>query len=304
MKFNKMFNDSLYVLGYKPENPKAIVQIQHGIVEHIDRYDDLMGFLAANDLYAFGADCRGHGKSAGSIEKLGLGYGEASPDDLLADIKALKDDAKKDFPNIPYFHIGHSMGSFQVRAFLADYPDDIAGAILIGTGENSLSLMNLALWLAKIIKSFKGEGHKSKLLKFLALDSFNSSIKNPKTPLDWLSYNEANVQEYIDDPYCGFGLTVKGYETLFGLIREIADPSIYNEVPKTIPILLLAGGEDPVGKNGKDILKLVDLYKKNGIENVSYKVYPKMRHEILNEDKKLEVYEDILNFISHIINAS
>lgn len=298
MKINKKYKDYLYVMGYRPENPKAIVQIQHGIADHIERYDEFMTFLFKNNYYVFGSDCRGHGQSTDSIERLGYDFGEASPEDLLTDIRALKNVARSEFPNIPYFHIGHSMGSFQVRAFIAKYPDDISGVVLVGTGDNSLFLMNFALSLSRIIKFFKGGNHKSRILKFLALDSFNLSIKNPKTPSDWLSYNEDNVQNYIRDPYCGFELSVKGYESLFKLIKKISGSSIYNEVSKNLPVLLLAGEDDPVGKNGKDIVKLVELYKKNGIENVSYKLYHKMRHEILNEDGKLEVYKDILNFLN------
>lgn len=286
----------LRVIEYIPEQPKALVQIEHGMVEHIERYAPLMHFLETQGGLAVGYDHLGHGKSIASQDDRGY-FGNDRADALIRDMLALKSEVRANHPSLPYFHLGHSMGSFMLRRFLAEHPADIRGAILVGTGSQPLPLVRLGKRLAKIIAALRGEHHRSAILQKMSVEDLNRPFRPAKTSCDWLSVNEDNVRAYLDDPDCGFVFTANGFLSLFELIEFAEMPGNIAQIPKDLPILLLAGVDDPVGHMGKDVPKLAERYRSAGIDDIRSVLYPNMRHEILRETDAEIVYQDIADFL-------
>lgn len=286
----------LHVVEIIPEQPRAVVQIEHGMVEHIGRYEPLMLFLETQGFLTVGYDHLGHGGSIASEDDRGY-FGKDRADALIQDMVALKSDVRANHPSLPYFHIGHSMGSFMLRRFLTEHPEDTQGAILLGTGSQPLSLVRFGKFLAKIISAFRGERHRSPILQKMSVEDLNRPFRPTKTSCDWLSVNEANVRAYLNDPDCNFVFTANGFLSLFELIEFVETPENIAAIPKDLPILLLAGTDDPVGHTGKDVPRLAERYREAGIKDVTSALYPNMRHEILKEADAEKVHGDIADFL-------
>ncbi|MCM1122728.1 MAG: lysophospholipase [Eubacterium sp.] len=279
------------------EKPVCILQIVHGMSEYIDRYDDFARFLANKGILVVGDDHLGHGKSVKPGEPYGYFCKEDAPTVLVRDEHRLKKMIQEKYPGVPYLILGHSMGSFITRNYLMRYGSGVNGALIVGTGMQSKPTLLCARALAAIEKVFCGEKHVSKLVDKAAFGVYNKKIESPKTSFDWLSRNEENVQKYINDPMCGFIFTVNGFQTLFKLIYHLHDTEKLKQMPVNLPIFFLAGADDPVGNYGKSVEKVYESFRAIGMENVQIKLYPKDRHEILNEVDKEEVYADIYRWI-------
>lgn len=283
------------VLWIPDKNIKAILQISHGMIEHILRYEDFALEMNKHGILVCGNDHLGHGDSV--IDKKHLGYfaKKNSSDILVDDLYSLTDIVKKRYKDIPIFLLGHSMGSFIARNYIAKYGEEINGAIIIGTGNQSTLKLDMALLATDIIKTFKGEFYTSKFLANQTTDGFHRYFKEDNKH-SWLSTNEKVIIDYAKDPKTYFKFTCNGHKTLFTLIKNAKKSS--KNIPKTLPIMILSGKDDPVGNFGKDIIKLYNTYKKLNIKNVEYKLYDNMRHEIINETNNKIVYNDIINFIT------
>lgn len=279
------------------EKPVCVLQIVHGMSEHIDRYDDFANYLAAKGILVVGDDHLGHGKSVNPGEPYGYFCKEDAPTVLVRDEHRLKKMMQEKNPGVPYLILGHSMGSFITRNYLMRYGSGIDGALIVGTGMQSKHALVFALVLAAIEKVFCGEKHVSKLVDKAAFGVYNKKIEAPKTSFDWLSRNEENVRRYIEDPLCGFIFTVNGFQTLFKLIYNLYDTEKLKKMPANLPIFFLAGAEDPVGNYGKSVEAVYKSFREIGMENVQMKLYPKDRHELLNEVDKEDVYADIYRWI-------
>lgn len=279
------------------EKPVCVLQIVHGMSEHIDRYDDFANYLAAKGILVVGDDHLGHGKSVNPGEPYGYFCKEDAPTVLVRDEHRLKKMMQEKNPGVPYLILGHSMGSFITRNYLMRYGSGIDGALIVGTGMQSKHALVFALALAAIEKVFCGEKHVSKLVDKAAFGVYNKKIEEPKTSFDWLSRNEENVRRYIEDPLCGFIFTVNGFQTLFKLIYNLYDTEKLKKMPANLPIFFLAGAEDPVGNYGKSVEAVYKSFREIGMENVQMKLYPKDRHELLNEVDKEDVYADIYRWI-------
>lgn len=279
------------------EKPVCIVQIVHGMAEHIDRYDEFAAYLANKGILVVGDDHLGHGKSVSPGEPYGYFCKEDAPTVLVRDEHRLKKMIQEQYTGVPYIILGHSMGSFITRNYLLRYGSGINGAIIMGTGLPPKPAAVGALVLATVQRVFCGAGHVSKLIDRAAFGSYNKRIKSPKTDFDWLSANEENVQRYLEDSLCGFVFTVNGFQTLFKLIRNLYDREKLNSMPKNLPVFFVSGAEDPVGDYGKGVERVYQSYKDIGMQNVQMKLYPGDRHEILNETDREDIFADIYRWL-------
>ena len=273
---------------------KAVFQIVHGMAEHGERYEEFASFLCQKGFAVLVDDHVGHGKSVNSDEDLGY-FGESMGwDALVEDERALTENIKNEFPDIPVIFFGHSMGSFIAREYIRRYRNDerIKGAIFCGSsGKNPAAA--IAIKLADAIANAKGSKYRSAFINKLAFGAYNAKIKNPKTDFDWLTTDTEIVDKYIADKYCGFLFTATGYRDLFTILHTVSGKDWYNGVPNDIPILVTSGEADPVGAYGKGIKEIYNGLIGSGKKDVTVKLYSGMRHEILNEVERTKVYEDI-----------
>lgn len=276
---------------------KAILQISHGMVEFIDRYEGFANYLCEKGFLVVGNDHLGHGGSVNSKEDWGYFAKKDGYRIVLDDILKLLKIVKKDYPNKKYYLLGHSMGSFLARLFLIEYGNELDGAIIMGTGQQSKGTLVAGKALIKLISLFKGEKYRSSFINNMALGSYNKKFEPSKTHCDWLTKDEKIVNWYYNEPRCQFVFTLNGYYNLFSLIEQIIDEKNLKKMPKDLPVLIVSGEDDPVGNFGKDPKAVYETFKSIGMKNLDLKLYPNDRHEILNETDKALVYEDIYNWL-------
>lgn len=276
---------------------KAILQIAHGMVEFIDRYDNFANYLSSKGFYVVGNDHLGHGKSIRDDSQ--LGYFARSKGNLcvIGDMDELRKISQNKYPDVPYFILGHSMGSFLVRQFIERFGEGIKGAIIMGTGYQPTETLSAGIALTAVLRQGRGGHYRNKMLDDMALGSYNKKFEPARTKCDWLTKDEAIVDAYIANPLNQFMFTVNGYYNMFRGIMYCQKKENLEKIPKDLPILVVSGEEDPVGEFGKGPKKVAEIYKKTGIKNVTLKLYPEDRHEILNELDKDVVYEDIYNWL-------
>ena len=276
------------------EKPKAIIQIAHGMAEHGERYEDFANFLCGKGFAVIVNDHIGHGKSVKSDDDLGYFGENMGWDAFVEDERAFTELIIAEFPDTPLVFFGHSMGSFIAREYIRRYGTDkrIKAAIFCGTsGKNPAS--GIAIPLAGTIAKIKGSRHKSNFINGVAFGTYNNKIPDAETAFDWLSSDKKEVKKYIDDKYCGFLFTAAGYKDLFTVLHTVSAKDWYSDVTNDIPILLIAGEEDPVGAYGKGVKQVYNNLKNAGKKDVTVKLYKGMRHEILNEVDRKTVYEDV-----------
>ena len=287
----------LHLCLWEPElPPKGILQISHGMCEYILRYAPFAAWLARHGWVVVGADHLGHGTTAPSREDLGYFQPQDPSRQVVEDLWAVSRWARERYPRLPLFLLGHSMGSFLARRYAMTYGDDLSGLILMGTGSQPRSLVRAGLLLAWLLGTVKGDRYRSAMLYSLTLGSYNRPFPPVRTPCDWLSKNPENVDRYIEDPFCQFRFTVNGYRTLLETLAYIQDPRNVARLPRRLPILLVSGDRDPVGNMGKGVAQVYEDYRTHSAP-VEMKLYPGLRHEILNEEERMEVYEDILAWL-------
>lgn len=283
-----------FYLYRPPEPPRAVLQVCHGMCEYVERYEPLADWLAQRGVLMCGADHAGHGRTATRPED--LGYFPGGWQRLARDAYDLTAAVKREYPRLPFFLLGHSMGSFVARDYLRRYGRELDGAILCGTsGGNPWAGLGIAL--AKAIAAAKGERHRSALLNRLAFSGYNSRYGGARTAFDWLTRDRAVVDAYIADPLCNFVFTAQGFETLFRLLRSVSGAGWYRSVPEELPVLLIAGDMDPVGGYGKGVAKVGRRLKRAGVRDVSCTLYPGARHELFNETNAEAVCQDILRWL-------
>ena len=278
---------------------RGVIQIAHGMEEYIERYTEFAGFLVEHGFAVCGNDNVGHGKSVATPES--LSHTSCSPngtDTLIEDVHGLRGLMQERFAGVPYVLFGHSMGAFMTQAYLTRHADGLAAAIICGVGFTPPVVSKGGTALVNLLIKLHGETAKSELVDGMVTGAYSKAVKNARTPLDWLSYSEANVDKYIEDPLCGVMFTLGGYKALLGLTSIAADPKAAANIPKTLPVLFIAGAEDPVGDNGEGVMKAVELYQKSGIHVVDVSLYRSMRHEILNEDDHQRVFDDVLTWLT------
>ena len=281
---------------WTPEQPPvAVFQIIHGIAEYIERYDDFARYLNRLGFLVVAEDHMGHGKS---ISGEGIqGYFHGGWFTAVEDSCQLLQDTRKEFPDLPYVLFGHSMGSFMTRTILETYPDcGISAAVICGTGWQPKAVLNTGIGVCRLVCRQQGEKQPSKFLEKLVFSNYNKKVEHPRTSYDWLTRDSGVVDRYLSDPLCGF--TPTG-----GLMRELLTGIRYEQehlsaMKRDLPVLFIAGGDDPVGNYGKGVLQSAEAFRKAGMQDVSCKIYPLGRHEILNEINREEVYQDISSWLN------
>lgn len=278
--------------------PRAVIQIEHGIAEHIHRYEDFMRFLAENGFIAVGDDHLGHGKSISNPDEQGFFAETDGWDHVVRDMDLLRDRMRRQYPDLPYIFFGHSMGSFLVRTYLIRYPDKYDAAIISGTGQQSAALVLGGYTIASFLTRRNGPRSEGETLNKIAFGAYCDKIDKPRTEFDWLSRDPETVDKYIADPLCGFVPKVSLYRDMMGGIRMISALKNVEKMNKEAPVLFFSGQEDPVGDYGVGVEKAYKNFCKAGLMDVMMRLYPGGRHEMLNEINRDEVYQDILRWLN------
>lgn len=276
--------------------PRAVLQIVHGVAEYIGRYGTFASWLAERGFLVVGEDHLGHGRTADDGK-----YGYFGPKNgwklVVKDIRRLRELEGERHPDVPYFILGHSMGSFLTRTYLIDYPGTVSGVILSGTGQEGAATVAMGKRLCGLICKTKGPETQSKLVHGMALGAYNKQFAPNRTSADWISRDEAVVDKYLKDPLCTFMPTVGMYRDMMGGLQYIADAKNLSKMYKTTPVYFFSGDHDPVGQNGRGVQKVAGFFRAAGCTDVTVKLYPDGRHEMLNERNKQEVYQDILSWL-------
>lgn len=285
------------------EKPKAVLQIIHGMVEFIGRYSAFASYLTDHGYVVVGHDILGHGESALTPDDYGY-FGDHGNQTLISDIHELRKRASQEFPSIPYFILGHSMGSILLRQYLTEqekdgtsYSEGLAGAIVMGTSQNKALTIHAGSMLASIIQAVRGPHHRSKLINSIAFSSFNKKFKPARTPFDWLTKDTEIVDWYCEEEWCSFTFTVNAYKEMFKDILKCIDKGRTRTISPNLAMLFVSGAEDPVGDFGEGVRKAYMQYVSNTKCIVDIKLYHDDRHEILNETDREVVYDDIRTWL-------
>ncbi len=273
-------NQPIEVAGYRwssvGSRPVGIVQISHGMGEHSLRYADLAGFLNQAGFHVYANDHRGHGRTAKSRETLG-DFGVGGWDALVEDMARLTRIARQREGGLPVVLLGHSMGSFATQAYLLDHSDLIGAAVLSGSAAVDMLQMDSS-----------GDAD---------LTAINREFEPARTPFDWLSRDPAQVDQYIADPLCGFGVIARSMATMAAASQRIVDPRQLARIRKDLPIWIMAGDKDPINHQLEWLRPVAERYRAAGIKDVTEKYYREGRHEMFNETNRAEVYGDTLAWI-------
>ena len=279
--------------------PVAVLQIVHGVAEYAARYEEFASFMAAKGFLVVAEDHMGHGGSVGDEGKLGAfegGWHKA-----VADTHRLLTYTRMECPDVPYILLGHSMGSFMVRTMLAKYPKcGISAAIISGTAWMHRGIINSGIAAATLVAKRQGPTKPSKMLDAMMFGSYNRHIEHRRTSHDWLTRDNKIVDAYVADPLCGFPMTAGLAKDMLTGLLYIQEPEHLAKMRKDLPVLFIAGAEDPVGNYGEGVKQTVQAFTRAGMENVTMRIYPMCRHEVLNELNRKEVYANILDWLKKL----
>lgn len=280
---------------WTPEgSPRAVVQIVHGITEYVERYDAFARYLANRGFLVVAEDHMGHGKSVNGDGIHGYFHGGWSA--AVSDCHWLLQDTRLEYPDLPYILLGHSMGSFLARSILHQYPDSgISAVVLSGTAWQPTWLLPAVHSVMKCVCNILGETKVSTSLLNGSYRFLNRRVKHPKTLVDWVCGNDQMLDNH--SMLVGRQPTVGLLRDMVQGVREIQDPKNLQRIPKELPVFMISGEEDPVGNFGKGLYRMQSILRNTGMTDVSLKIYPAMRHEVLNELRREEVFKDIAEWI-------
>ena len=287
----------VYKWSHEEIEPKAVIQIAHGMSETAIRYEEFAKNLTEQGYVVYINDHRGHGNTAKTIDNLGYLAEKDGFTCLVKDMNTLTNIIKEEHEDLPVFLFGHSMGSFASQRYIMEYGENLDGLVLSGSnGKHGIKLKAAELIASMEIKKH-GRKHRSKMLDSLIFGGHNRNFKPANTEFDWLSRDEKEVQKYIDDPFCGVLFTCGFFYDFIKGLQEIEDKDNLKKVPKNLPIYIISGDKDPVGENGKGVLRLRDRYESLGVKDLNCKLYKDGRHEMLNEINKEEVINDVISWL-------
>ena len=288
----------IHIVKFTPDTPPiGHVHLLHGMEEHIGRYNDFATFLMTKGFVVTGHDHRGHGITAEKNGEYGYFADKLGFERVTEDVREVLLLVRENLEDIPLILFGHSMGSFIARRYMQKYSDSLTKVVLSGTTFNPGLLREAGKLIGKFTSAIKSPTAKGTLLNSMAFGGFNKKITNPKTPFDWLSTDEKEVQKYIEDPLCGNIPTNRFFIDLFDGLKIIHQGKENNHIKKDLPVFIISGAKDPVGKDGKDIFKVANGLKNVGMTKVTVHLVEDARHEILNEVNKLQTYEIIANWM-------
>ena len=288
----------LHAMLWLPEGEiRGILQIAHGVAEHVARYDGFARYLCARGIAVAGHDHLGHGKSLPDGATPVYFGAQDGWQHAVDDIHALHQRLQEEFPNMPLCIMGHSMGSFLTRSYLIRYPGTVKGAILMGTGQNPDAMLVGGKALASVLARKVGRENASDVVEKLAFGAYNKAFAPNRTGYDWLSVSEENVDAYIADPLCGGMASTGLFLELLDGMAFIKKPANLRHMNMATPVLFISGDRDPVGGMGKGVRAACDSFRRAGVRDAELKLYPGLRHEILNEDCRAQVYDDLWEWI-------
>lgn len=292
----------IHALEWIPEGEvRAVLQISHGMVEYAGRYGRFAEYLNRQGIYVTGNDHLGHGESVTEDEKHGYFGHPDGNEHVIEDIHRLRKLTGEKYPDVPYFMMGHSMGSFLIRQYMMLHGEGLAGVIVMGTGTQPAPVLALGKIICRAVAACRGWDHRSRLVHSMAFASNNKKFTPARTEYDWLTKDEKIVDVYMQDPWCTFMFTVNGFYQMFRGIQFIQKQENIDRIPKGLPVFIVSGAEDPVGGFGKGVKAVFESYRTAGIKDVTMKLYDTDRHEILNELDYETVSEDLKNWIEKYI---
>ena len=281
---------------------RAVLQITHGMVEYIERYEPFAEYLTTQGFAVFGHDHIGHGESVKSPEELGIMRAADPSDIMVEDMFANFQIIKEQYPDLPYFILGHSMGSYMLRKYLsvkAEDLDGVNGAIIMGTGTEPNATIKAGLAMAKTLARIKGRDYRSPLMAKMAFgkpyQKYDMTGADPSN--SWLTKDEAIVKKYYSDPKCTYTFSLNGYVGLISSTKYDNDPKNIAKIPKDLPILFISGDQDPVGNFGAGVKAAYDKFVAAGIKDVTLRLVEGDRHEVLNELDKEQVFEGLKDWM-------
>lgn len=276
---------------WSPEGaPRAVVQILHGMAEHIERYDRMAKALNEKGFLVAGRNHRGHGKEA---EILGYFADHDGWDAILNDAHQDSEILKRQYPGAPFILLGHSMGSFLAREYTLRFGKELDGLILSGTGFYPKTLCSSGRLLARLAPKKKP----ANFVNGIAFAGNNKPFAPGRTGFEWLSRDEKEVDKYVADPLCGFCFTGAAFADFFGGLMALTDESRLKAMPKDLPVYFMSGDHDPVGQMGEGVQKVAEQFKNAGMKDVTVKLYKDARHELFNELNREEVTFDLISWL-------
>ncbi len=301
---NYQTKDGVNIVTYfwECEQPKGVVHIVHGMSEHAARYNDFALYLNQHGYLVFASDLRGHGKTAGTLDKVGLFAMQDGWNKVVGDVINLSKELDLKYPDLPLYLLGHSMGSFIARSVAILCPPEIDGYVFSATAGHPGLIGKVGVHVSNFNLKLMGKKNRSNMMTQLAFGDYNKKYENKRTEKDWLTKDEAIVDAYIADPFCMQIFTSQFYNDLLSGVLYINETYHIRKMEKEKPILMFAGDMDPVGDYGKGPQEVFDKFKKAGIKDVELKIYETGRHEMLNETNKAEVYELVLNWLNEKTN--
>lgn len=282
------------VLERPKEKPIGIVQVIHGMCEYIGRYSELFAYLSEKGFVVIGHDHPGHGESVESAQDLGY-IGEKPTLAMLAAIHAVRERATKEYPGLPFFMLGHSMGSYLLRCYLAKHGKGVSGAVVMGTGFVPPAKSTGGIAFLRMMAAVHGWRYRSETARNLTYDAYYKQFDVTGNDLDnsWLTRDREEAKAYYADEKCAFLFTLNGYLGLIGATRISCRKKNIERLPKELPLLLISGSSDPVGALGTGVTKVYDMMCASGMQHVSMKLYEGARHELLHETCKEDVLAEI-----------
>jgi len=295
--------DIFYRVWHSAKAPRAAIQIVHGMAEYGERYEDFARALnnAGYDVWVM--DLPGHGRSTQSDDDLGYFGKELGRKKVVTDIRKLTGLMRDTYPDsLPIILFGHSMGSLLARSYCERYSGDLAGAVFCGTSPPNPAAA-AGIMMAKLVSFARGAHYRSTLIDNIAFGTYNKRIPKPRTKFDWLNTDAAEVDKYLADDWCGFLFTAQGFLDLFSLLKSVSNKQWFTSMPYQFPILLIAGAEDPVGGYGKGVELVARRLREAGGNRTQCIIYEDMRHEILNEPARLQVYGAVIEWLGKTLSA-
>lgn len=299
----------IHAVKWSPKDAeiKAVLQICHGMQEYILRYDDFANFMAEHGFLVVGHDHIGHGQSVAEQKFLGIMYADRPAEVMVDDIYTNYTLTKEQYPDKPYFILGHSMGSYLVRRFLSEKAlglKGLSGAIIMGTGTEKNAAIKMGAAVVNLIANFKGWDYRSKFVAGLMFSKpykkFDVTGKVPEK--SWLSKNVEDVKEYYSNPLDNYMFSLNGYKVLLDCTYYDNQMENINKINKELPILFISGKDDPVGNLGAGVEEAYEKFLNSGIKHLEIKLFENDRHEILRETDKEDVYDYILEYLEKIMN--
>lgn len=291
----------LFVYRWLPAGqPRAVVQIAHGLAEHAGRYARLAEALTGAGYAVYANDHRGHGRTTKSADELGWFAEDDGWQKCVDDLWQVNRHIAATHPSLPIVVLGHSMGSTLAEQLMGDHGDALAGVVLSGANGKPTALAKVGGVITRAERVRLGPRGRSKLVQSLTFDAFNKKFAPARTVFDWLSRDAAEVDKYVADPLCGFPATVQLWIDLLEGWNAVSQPAHRERVPKALPLYVIAGGRDPVSGNTRQLGPWLAEYKAAGVANLTHRFYPDARHELFNETNRDEVTRELIEWLGKL----